>query len=446
MRVEIHAITDDFQFCEAWRAMSDEERTALSSAARTRCLDRFRKLTRYIDTSIERVRRRVQQDHASAPRTQFTESVELISGGSIVPEAVRWLWEGFLTRGKLHVLAGAPGTGKTMIVLSLAATVSSGRPWPDGTRCDPGFVVIWSAEDDIADGLVPRLTAMGANMNNIGFVGDRFTLDGREPFDPARDMPALMRAVANAGEVKLLIVDPIVSAVAGDSHKNAEVRRGLQPLIHAGQMMDAAMLGISHFSKGTAGREVVERVTGSLAFGALARVVLAAAKCKDEDGGGRIFARAKSNIGPDGGGFGYDLVPGRIADRPDIAVHVLQWGTAIEGSARELLASAESEESNERSATDEAQSWLIEVLGPGPMKASDVQKEARQAGIADKPLRSARERLQIKPYRREFTGGWWWTLPPRQDAQFPQDALDSCSEKQGTLGVEGHLGQADTPH
>ena len=115
-------------------------------------------------------------------------------------------------------------------------------------------------------------------------------------------------------------------------------------------------------------------------------------------------------------------------------------------SARELLASAESEESNERSATDEAQSWLIEVLGPGPMKASDVQKEARQAGSADKPLRSARERLQIKPYRREFTGGWWWTLPPRQDAQFPQDALDSCSEKQGTLGVEGHLGQADTPH
>ena len=229
MRVEIHAITDDFQFCEAWRAMSDEERTALSSAARTRCLDRFRKLTRYIDTSIERVRRRVQQDHASAPRTQFTESVELISGGSIVPEAVRWLWEGFLTRGKLHVLAGAPGTGKTMIVLSLAATVSSGRPWPDGTRCDPGFVVIWSAEDDIADGLVPRLTAMGANMNNIGFVGDRFTLDGREPFDPARDMPALMRAVANAGEVKLLIVDPIVSAVAGDSHKNAEVRRRSGP-------------------------------------------------------------------------------------------------------------------------------------------------------------------------------------------------------------------------
>jgi putative DNA primase/helicase len=138
-----------------------------------------------------------------------------------------------------------------------------------------------------------------------------------------------------------------------------------------------------------------------------------------------------------------DSVPGRIADRPDIAVHMLQWGKPIEGSARELLASAESEEPDERSATAEAQSWLIEVLSASPMKAADVQKEARQAGIADKPLRTARERLQIRPYRREFSGGWWWTLP-RQDAQIPQDALVSCTGKQGILGAKGHLGPADT--
>jgi putative DNA primase/helicase len=328
-----------------------------------------------------------------------------------------------------------------MIALALAVTVSSGGRWPDGTRCEPGFVVIWSAEDDIADTLVPRLTAMGANLNNIGFVGDKSTLEGREPFDPARDMRALMRAVAGAGEIKLLIVDPIVSAVAGDSHKNAEVRRGLQPLLDAGQKLDAAVLGISHFSKGTAGRDVTERVTGSLAFGALARVVLAAAKRADADGSGRILARAKSNIGPDGGGFAYDLVPGTITDRPDIEVHVLRWGDPIEGSARDLLASAEDTESSERSATDEAQSWLIELLAAGPIKASEAQKEARHAGIADKPLRTARERLQIKPYRREFSGGWWWALPAPQDAQGAQDAQVARTEKQGILGSGGHLGQ-----
>ncbi len=440
MSSDLYTIADDFQFCEAWRAMSIEGRAALSLAVRTRCIERYRKLTRYVEVSIERARRAAQKENEANDDAQFASSVELIDGASVTPEPVRWLWEGFLARGKLHVLAGASGAGKTMIALSLAAAVSSGKPWPDGTRCHPGRVIIWSAEDDIADALVPRLAAMGADMNNIGFIGDLFTPQGREAFDPARDMPALMRAVADAGEVKLLIIDPIVSAVAGDSHKNAEVRRGLQPLIYAGQVLDAAVLGISHFSKGTAGRDVVERVTGSLAFGALARVVLAAAKCKDEDGGGRLFARAKSNIGPDGGGFAYDLVPGGIVDRPDIAVHVLEWGKPIDGSARELLASAESEESNERSATDEAQSWLIEVLTAGPMKTSDVQRQARQAGIADKPLRTARERLGVKPYRREFSGGWWWTLPQRQDAQLAQDAPVACLEKQGIFGVQGHLG------
>lgn len=438
---DVITIADDFQFCEAWRALSDRDRAAMPLGLRTQCVDRFRKLTAYIDATIERAQDKEQRRDKFDHRGQFVESIALIDAASVVPEAVSWLWEGFLARGKLHVLAGASGTGKTMIALAMAATVSSGGRWPDGTRCEPGFVVIWSAEDDIADTLVPRLTAMGANLNNIGIVGEKSTLEGREPFDPARDMPALMRAVAAAGEIKLLIVDPIVSAVAGDSHKNAEVRRGLQPLVDAGRKLDAAVLGISHFSKGTAGRDVTERVTGSLAFGALARVVLAAAKRADSEGGGRIFARAKSNIGPDGDGFTYDLVPGTITDRPDIQVHVLRWGDPIEGSARELLASAEETQSSERSATDEAKSWLIELLATGPIKASEAQQEARQAGIADKPLRTARERLHIKPYRREFSGGWWWALPSPQNAQGAQDAHVAHTEKQGILGGRGHLGQ-----
>lgn len=399
--------------------------------------------------TLPRVRSASEATTAARDTLQFVNTVELIDGASIKPEAVNWMWNGYLARGKLHVLAGAPGTGKTMIALALAATVSTGGRWPDGTRCEPGNVLIWSAEDDIADTLAPRLIAMGANMHKISFVGDKSTMEGREPFDPARDMPMLLRTVADASEIKLLIVDPIVSAVAGDSHKNAEVRRGLQPLVDVGQKLGAAVLGISHFSKGTAGREVTERVTGSLAFGALARVVLAAAKRSEDDGGGRILARAKSNIGPDGGGFAYDLAPGTIEAHPDIAVHVLQWGSAIEGSARDLLASVEDAGDTEgRSATEEAQGWLIELLTAGPMKAADAQKEARQAGIADKPLRTARERLRIKPYRREFSGGWWWSLPTAQDAQIPQDAHVAQSEKQGIFDKKGHLGQASglSPH
>lgn len=347
---------------------------------------------------LPRVRSASAATTTSKDTSQFVDTVELIDGASIKPEAVRWLWNGYLARGKLHVLAGAPGTGKTMIALALAATVSTGGRWPDGTRCEPGNVLIWSAEDDIADTLAPRLIAMGADMHKISFVGDKSTMEGREPFDPARDMPMLLHTVAGAGEIKLLIVDPIVSAVAGDSHKNAEVRRGLQPLVDVGQKLGAAVLGISHFSKGTAGREVTERVTGSLAFGALARVVLAAAKRSEEDGGGRILARAKSNIGPDGGGFAYDLTPGTVPNHPGIEVHVLQWGNAIEGSARELLASAEDAgDTGERSAADEVASWLDTLLAEegGQIDRRDVMRAANAMGFKERTVHRARETLGL---------------------------------------------------
>src|SRR5689334_19780423 len=92
--------------------------------------------------------RRVRAEGASQKAN--LDTVELINGSSIKPEAIRWLWEGYLAQGKLHVLAGAPGTGKTMIALALAATVSTGGRWPDGNRCEAANVLIWSAEDDIA--------------------------------------------------------------------------------------------------------------------------------------------------------------------------------------------------------------------------------------------------------------------------------------------------------
>ncbi len=378
---------------------------------------------------------------AAIETSQFVDTVTLIDGASIKPEAVRWLWNGYLARGKLHVLAGAPGTGKTMIALALAATVSIGGRWPDGTRCESGNVLIWSAEDDIADTLAPRLIAMGADMHKIRFVGDKSTMTGREPFDPARDMPMLLHAVADAGEIKLLIVDPIVSAVAGDSHKNAEVRRGLQPLVDVGHKLGAAVLGISHFSKGTAGREVTERVTGSLAFGALGRVVLAAAKRSEDDGGGRILARAKSNIGPDGGGFAYDLAPGTVPNHPGIEVHVLQWGNAIEGSARDLLASAEDAgDSEERSAVEDAKDFLRGLLGDGAVAAKRVYTEGREAGYSERTLRRAKKTLGIEAVKDGLKAGWSWRLAPKV-AKFPEDGHTKSLDAFGDLG---HLRSAST--
>jgi putative DNA primase/helicase len=194
------------------------------------------------------------------------------------------------------------------------------------------------------------------------------------------------------------------------------------------------VLGISHFSKGTAGRDPIDRVTGSLAFGALARVVLAAAKLpEDQHKGARLLARAKSNIGPDSGGVLYHLEQTEITGHPGIINTKVIWGATVEGSARDLLAKAEQNDGEEKTATDEAREWLADLLEHGPMKASDVKKEARQAGISDKALRRAREKLGIKPQKRAFTGGWEWGLS--QDAPAPRCPEHAQTTNEGTLGT-----------
>ena len=267
--------------------------------------------------------------------------VVLKCASDLTPSPVRWLWQYWLALGKLHILAGAPGQGKTTLAMAMAATVTIGGRWPDGSRCEPGNVLIWSGEDDPADTLLPRLMAAGADKSRCYFIDGAYKDGEVVPFDPARDMAQLVSAIQSIGGISLLIIDPVVSAVTGDSHKNTEVRRALQPLVDLASACNCALLGITHFAKGGQGTDPSQRVVGSVAFTAVARVVMVAAKVKGEDGGedNRILARTKSNIGPDDGGFQYHL--DQSEPIPGIQASLVTWGKAVEGSARELLTDPE---------------------------------------------------------------------------------------------------------
>ena len=356
------------------------------------------------------------------------DAVILLQASTLTPEAVAWLWTHWLAVGKFHVLAGPPGQGKTTIALACVATVSAGGRWPDGTHCDPGNVLIWSGEDDPKDTLLPRLIAMGADVSRVYFI-DGTRIDGKaEPFDPARDMPALLAEAERIGNMRLLIVDPVVSAVAGDSHRNADTRRALQPLVDLASALRTAVLGISHFSKGTAGRDPVERVTGSLAFGALARVVLCAVKVKGTDGDEdrRILARAKSNIGPDGGGFEYSIEQTQLEGYPGIEASVIQWGRQLEGSARDLLAEAETEDDEDEPARD-VDAFIRGCLADGPRTAGQMKKDCDGAGYAWRTVqRAATRRLGIVPMKDGMRGGWVWSLPADAKAPRRQDATEGA--------------------
>ncbi|MDU7589895.1 MAG: AAA family ATPase, partial [Acidovorax sp.] len=243
--------------------------------------------------------KRDYQDIVAALDAQINDRVVLVKGSDLRPQPVRWLWQYWLALGKLHILAGAPGQGKTTIALAMAATVTIGGHWPDGSRCAPGNVLIWSGEDDPEDTLLPRLLAAGADDERCHFIKGAMRDGEVVPFDPARDLQQLREEIDRIGGIRLLIVDPVVSAVTGDTHKNGEVRRALQPLVDMADACNCAVLGITHFAKGGQGTDPAQRVVGSVAFTAVARIVMVAAKVKGEEGqDARILARGKSNIGP----------------------------------------------------------------------------------------------------------------------------------------------------
>lgn len=350
-------------------------------------------------------------DLARAAALVNEPAVRLIRGDAVALEPVRWLWPGFLPAGMLTILGGAPGCGKTTIALSLAATITRGGHWPDGTPSgSPSDVLVWSGEDGHSV-IAARLMAAGADMERVHFVDGLTGCEGRG-FDPGRDMELLEATAEKLPSPKLLILDPIVSAVAGDSHKGAEVRRSLQPVVSLAHRLGCAVLGITHFSKSTSGRDPVERITGSIAFAALARVVIVAAKVKgdqgDEDGEQRILIRAKSNIGPDDGGFAYAL--DRVEVAPDVEGQRVVWQGALQGTARELLADAESDASGDGEGVSDAAAWLRELLANGPVAVSAIRKLSDEAGYAWRTTQRAMHKAGAESRRGGFGKPATWAL------------------------------------
>lgn len=372
-------------------------------------------------------------------------SATLTSAADIKPRGIDWIWNQWLPAGKLTILAGDGGTGKTTLLLGLIAALTSKGYWPDGSKCEEsGNVLIWSSEDDPADTLVPRLMAMNANRKKIHFISGRINDKGeQEPFDPAMDMP-LLKAKAHAiGGVKLMMLDPIVSAVKGDSHKANDTRRSLQPVVDFAMEMKAAVVGISHFSKGSKGSSPAERVIGSQAFTALARMVWVAAK--QEDGTDRVLARAKSNISIDDGGISYCIEEATVSDedaRPITTTRV-SWGGPVEGSARDILGTVEADETDDpgKSAFDEVKEMILDCLGNGPRSVQEIQSEIKASAQSMRTANRVKSNLNIRSRRGLESLGedvkvWYWELP---DDDLMASAPRNSSVPTTTVGILGNV-------
>ena len=331
----------------------------------------------------------------------------LLNAVDIEPEPVNWLWTNGLQLGVLNLLAGRSAGGKSTIAVSWSTTVTSGGQWPDGQACEPARAVYWSGEDGIKDTLLPRFIAAGGERSNMSFIEGVRTGERKRPFNPAVDMPKLARAVEKLGDVRMITIDPIAVVVNGDSHKNVETRIGLQPFADLCATHGACGLGVHHFTKNTAGGDPLDRISGSLAFGALPRCGWVAAKDLNAAvGARRVLVRVKMSNGPDWGGFDYQLDRRELDGWPGIEAQRVLWGNAIEGTAKELLAQLESKPE----AGNEAAAFLLAALKDGPQMAAEIIANGKAQGLSEWALRRALKKLGGFKEKASFKGAWIWEL------------------------------------
>ncbi len=343
-----------------------------------------------------------------------TDGIGLVRASDLQMRSIKWLWKGWLAAGKLHLIAGVAGTGKTTIALSLAAAITRDNAvLPDGslTGSAAGSVLIWSGEDDIEDSLLPRLTASGADLTKVYFAGGRgnhHNDDVRE-FYPDQDIQGLQDTLQSIPDIKLIILDPVVAVIRGDSHKNTEVRKSLQPVVDMAAQLGAAVLGITHLSKGTMGRNPTERVTGSLAFGAVARLVLITSQPQKSGVLSRLV-RAKSNVGESGGAIEYSIESKQVT-ADGVEGQFIEWADCLSGTADELLNVTDFTQSNNHVEEE----WLKEALSYVAVSNNDLKKRAKKDGIPWRGVERAKHKLGAVKKRDGYGAGSKvkWSLPTK---------------------------------
>ncbi len=375
----------------------------------------------------------------NAPDTNHTKKTPgqalTIRASDVKSEPINWLWPGRIAMGKLTLIAGDPGLGKSLITNTFAAIISVGGVLPLAeSESETGDVILLSAEDDPSDTIKPRLEEAGADCKRV-YILQAITEkdDAGKPtqrmFSLKQDMLALEELLKSLPGCRLVVIDPISAYLDGaDSYNNTDVRGLLAPLAELAARYKVAVILVQHLNKSSGG-SALYRSMGSIAFVAAARAAYVVTKDK-ENQLRRLFMPVKNNLAQDTKGLAYTV------ETTGTGHPVILWEKeAIEITADEALGQSDSNE--ERTDTDWGVDFLEQILDKGPVPAAQVHKEARQVGVKDKALRRAKIKLGAKTYRESFKGGWWWALPSYQGVQ---DAVDTLIEKEGVLATDGHLG------
>ena len=360
------------------------------------------------------------QERAFAPKGEAVGASLLIRRASdIEAQPITWLWPNRIAVGKLTLFAGDPGLGKSQLTAPLAAVVTTRGQWPcDEGRAAQGSVIIFSAEDDAADTIVPRLLAAGADLSRVHIVEAVAIDDGkgktsRRMFHLEVDLARLEAELVRVGDVRLVIIDPITAYLGGvDTHRNSDVRGVLGMVAEMAARHRVAVVAVSHWNKSGAG-PAVNRVTGSGAFTAAVRAAFMIAKDPDNLER-RLFVPMKNNLARIDGGLAFRIEQHTVGEANAILASAIVWdGEQVMRTADEILAAADNAGTNQ-SARDDAAGWLRELLADGSLPAKQVQSEADAAGHSWATVKRAKKAAGIVAFREGGAadkGRWFWRLP-----------------------------------
>ncbi len=360
----------------------------------------------------------------------------------IEPVPIRWLWPERIAKGKVTMLAGHPGLGKSQTMISMAAIVTTGGTWPvDRAPCERGSVIILSAEDDAADTIRPRLKAAGADPERV-YILDAVRETGRDgtvrqrPFDLTLDIDRLRELALKIGDVAMIGIDPITAYLGcTDAHRNAEVRAVLAPLAAMAAEIGAAIVCVSHLNK-AGGTDAMLRVMGSLGFVAAARAAYLVAR-DPEDETRRLFLSIKNNLAEDRGGLAFRVQARDLGD--GIATSCVEWDAdPVMMTADAALAPAGDLEG--QTELEGARVFLRDLLSDGPVPSKQVRADADGAGYAWATIRRAGKALGVEAIKEggHFGGGrqqWVWRLKALKDTE------DAYQNMIGAFRVNEHLQQ-----
>lgn len=318
---------------------------------------------------------------------------EITKASEVKVRKVEWLWYPFIPFGKVTVIQGDAGDGKSTFILKLAAMLTNGEPMPftDGNNLEPMNVIYQSTEDDADDTIVPRFISASGNTEKLLFINEK---EHYLSFSDERLLEAI-----RATKAKLIILDPLSAYIGESTSINSanEVRSQFRPLIDIAKEQGCAIVIIHHMNKAM-GQKAVNRAVGSVDIVGAARSVLMVARTDKERPNERILVQVKSNLSPTGSAIVFSLSENGI-----------EWIEETSKTADEVLGNAFSSMGRPDEQIQKAKDVLSRLLSDHkPKPQSLIMEHFKTMGISESTVKKAKAQLNIHSVKQGTY--WYWVL------------------------------------